>query len=114
MPRQVLLPARSPMWESGHHFMKELAASLIPGGSALFALVRKATPDRVLEELKGMGGKILKTSLSQRGQSQTAGRLECGEILSPLQSLNAGFSSTLKALCRKVKSRPPRQADCPR
>ena len=42
-----------------HHFMKELTATLIPGSSALFVLVRKATPDkdRVLEELKGIGGK---------------------------------------------------------
>jgi len=46
------------------HFMKELAASLIPGSSALFVLVRKVTPDTVLEELKGTGGRILKTSLS--------------------------------------------------
>ena len=48
------------------HFMKELAATLIPGSSALFVLVRKATPYRetVLEKLKGIGGKILMTSLS--------------------------------------------------
>jgi uncharacterized membrane protein len=26
--------------------------------------VRKATPDKVLDELKGSGGKVLKTSLS--------------------------------------------------
>ena len=35
-----------------------------PGSSALFVLVRKATPDKVLEEIKGTGGTILKTSLS--------------------------------------------------
>ena len=48
------------------HFLKELDATMTPGSSALFVLVRKATPDkdRVLEELKGTGGKILKTSLS--------------------------------------------------
>jgi uncharacterized membrane protein len=47
-------------------FMKELAGTLIPGGSALFVLVRRPSPDRerVLEELKGIGGKILKTSVS--------------------------------------------------
>jgi uncharacterized membrane protein len=43
--------------------MKELAASMIPGSSTLFVLVKNTTPDRVLEELKGTGGKILKTSL---------------------------------------------------
>ncbi len=53
--------------------MKELAATLIPGSSALFVQVlRKATPDkeRVLEELKGIGGKILKTSLSHEDEAK--------------------------------------------
>ena len=45
-------------------FMKDLAATLKPNTSALFVLVRKMTPDRVLEELKGTGGRILQTSLS--------------------------------------------------
>ena len=45
-------------------FMKELADGLSPQSSALFVLVRKATPDRVLDEVRGSGGKILKTSLS--------------------------------------------------
>lgn len=45
-------------------FMKELAATLRPGSSALFVLVRKATPDKVLEAVQGTGGKVLKTSLS--------------------------------------------------
>jgi uncharacterized membrane protein len=37
-----------------------------PGGSALFVLVRRPSPDRerVLKELKGIGGKILKTSVT--------------------------------------------------
>ena len=52
------------------HFMKELAATLVPGSSALFVLVRKAEPDRVLEELKGTGGKILKTSLSHEDEAR--------------------------------------------
>jgi uncharacterized membrane protein len=45
-------------------FMKELAATMTPGSSVLFVLVRKATVDKVLDEMKGTGGKILKTSLS--------------------------------------------------
>ena len=46
-------------------FMKELGENFTPGSSALFVLVRKATPDKVLEQLKGFkGGKILKTSLT--------------------------------------------------
>src|SRR5215472_14932880 len=45
-------------------FMKDLADTMKPNTSALFVLVRKSTPDRVLEELKGTGGRILQTSLS--------------------------------------------------
>src|SRR5262245_51658522 len=45
-------------------FMKQLANGLPPHSSALFVLVRKATPDRVLDEVRGSGGRILKTSLS--------------------------------------------------
>ena len=52
------------------HFMKELAASMTPGSSTLFVLVRKATPDKVLEELKGTGGRVLKTSLSHEDEAK--------------------------------------------
>jgi uncharacterized membrane protein len=45
-------------------FMKELAETFKPGSSALFVLVRKVTPDKVLDGLKGFKGKVLKTSLT--------------------------------------------------
>ena len=51
-------------------FMKELAETLAPGSSALFVLVRKATPDKVLEEIKGTGGKVLRTSLSHDDETK--------------------------------------------
>ena len=55
-----------------HHFMKELAGTLIPGGSALFVLVSRPSPDRerVLKELKGIGGKILKTSVTHEAAAK--------------------------------------------
>jgi uncharacterized membrane protein len=54
------------------HFMKELSATLSPGSSTLFVLLRRATPhgDRVLEELMGTGGRILKTSLSHEDEAK--------------------------------------------
>ena len=52
------------------NFMKDLAAGLPAGGSALFVLVRNATPDRVLDEVKGMGRKILKTSLTHENEAK--------------------------------------------
>ena len=51
-------------------FMKELAENMKPGSSTLFVLVRKATPDKVLDELKGSGGKVLKTSLSHDDEAK--------------------------------------------
>ena len=45
-------------------FMKGLATDdLKPGEAVLFVLVRKVTGDKVLEELKGVGGRVLQTSL---------------------------------------------------
>jgi uncharacterized membrane protein len=51
-------------------FMRDLAAALHPGSSALFVLARKATPDKVLEEIKGTGGRILQTSLSHDDEAK--------------------------------------------
>ena len=51
-------------------FMKDLAANMQPGNSILFVLVRKSTPDKVLEELKGTGGTILQTSLSHDDEAK--------------------------------------------
>ena len=47
--------------------MKDLGATLTAGTSALFVLVRKSTPDKVLEALKPFAGKgrVLQTSLTK-------------------------------------------------
>ena len=54
------------------NFIKELGATMIPNSSSLFVLVRNSTPapDKVLEELKGTGGTILKTSLSHEDEAK--------------------------------------------
>ncbi len=44
------------------NFMKEAAAVLQPGNAALFLLIRKMTTDKVLEDLQGVGGTVLRTS----------------------------------------------------
>ncbi|HIV65690.1 MAG TPA: DUF1269 domain-containing protein [Candidatus Mailhella excrementigallinarum] len=51
-------------------FMKELAAQLQPGHSALFVLFRNATVDKALDELRGTGGTVLKTSLSHEDEAK--------------------------------------------
>jgi len=47
--------------------MKEMAESFKPGCSALFVLVRKSSPDKVLERLAAFAGrgKVLQTSLTR-------------------------------------------------
>lgn len=57
-------------------FMKKLAETFKPGTSALFILVRKATPDKVLDELRGAGGKIIQTSLSHEDEAKLQAALD--------------------------------------
>jgi uncharacterized membrane protein len=51
-------------------FMKKLADGMQPNTSVLFVLVRKATPDKVVEEIKQYGGTILQTSLSHEDEAK--------------------------------------------
>ena len=50
--------------------MKNIATGFNNGTSALFVLVRKVTPDKVLTELEGTGGKILQTSLTHEQETK--------------------------------------------
>jgi uncharacterized membrane protein len=60
-------------------FMKDIAAGFKSGTSALFVLCRKATPDKVLEELRGTGGKILQTSLTHEQESKLQAALDAAK-----------------------------------
>src|SRR5499427_8357972 len=43
-------------------FMRDAAQTLQSGNAALFLLIRKMTTDKVLTELQGVGGTVLRTS----------------------------------------------------
>lgn len=58
------------------NFMKELSESLKPGSSALFVLVRNASPEKVLEEIKGSGGRVIRTSLSHADEAKLQAALD--------------------------------------
>jgi len=45
-------------------FIKEVGETIQPGNSAIFLLIRESTPDKLIDELKGYKGTVLKTSLS--------------------------------------------------
>lgn len=51
-------------------FIKEASSQIQPGNSALFLLVREATVDKVVEQLKPYNGKIIHTSLSAENEAQ--------------------------------------------
>ncbi len=46
-------------------FMKDVAQAIPPGGAALFILVKKMTTDKVLADLEGVGGTVLRTSFDK-------------------------------------------------
>ncbi|RLB74103.1 MAG: hypothetical protein DRH03_02100 [Deltaproteobacteria bacterium] len=60
-------------------FMKELGETLTPGSSALFVLIRKSTPDKVLDRIKGFKGKVIKTSLTLEKEEKLRAALEQGD-----------------------------------
>lgn len=51
------------------NFMKQLGASLEPGGAAVIVLVRKVTADKVLPQIK-IPGKIIQTSLDNETEAR--------------------------------------------
>lgn len=51
-------------------FIKEVGASVEPGHSALFLLVRSMTEDKVMDELKSHDAKVLRTSLSKEDEAK--------------------------------------------
>jgi uncharacterized membrane protein len=46
-------------------FMKDAAQALTPGSAGLFLLIRKMTTDKVLKDLEGVGGTVVRTSFDQ-------------------------------------------------
>ncbi|KPK10461.1 MAG: hypothetical protein AMJ56_07975 [Anaerolineae bacterium SG8_19] len=61
-------------------FIKQVGDSLDPGGSALFLLVVKATPDKVLPELQKYGGTVYQTSLSNEDEANLKKALEHDQV----------------------------------
>jgi uncharacterized membrane protein len=51
-------------------FMRDLGSTIEPGTSAIFVLIRKSTPDRVLADLSKFEGKVLRTSLSKEDEAK--------------------------------------------
>lgn len=57
-------------------FIRELGETLTPDSSALFLLVRKAQPEKITAELKGFGGRIIRSSLSPEDEAKLQAALQ--------------------------------------
>jgi uncharacterized membrane protein len=60
-------------------FMKNLGDGLDNNSSILFVLVRKATPDKVVDEIKKFGGTVLQTSLTHEDETKLQAALDQGK-----------------------------------
>jgi uncharacterized membrane protein len=51
-------------------FIKQVGSSIEPGQSAVFLLIRDATPDRVIEALKAHNPEVIRTNLSAEQEAK--------------------------------------------
>lgn len=60
-------------------FVKDLSAQLQPNSSAIFILVRKVSPDKVIAAIRPYGGTILQTTLSQEAEDDLKANLKASQ-----------------------------------
>lgn len=70
-------------------FVKQLSADLHPNTSAIFAVVRRSTPDKVIPEISKFGGHVLQTSLSPEAEERLCAALSGSDTTSTMQSSTA-------------------------
>lgn len=64
-------------------FIRSIGETLQPNTSALFVLLRKVQPEKVLEELKGFRGRILRSSLSPEQEARLQAALSGSNVSMP-------------------------------
>lgn len=75
-------------------FARACGEKLQPGTSALFVLVRRVTPDKVLDEIRAFGGEVLTTSLTREQEVQIQ------EALAPIERQYAQLADEAPAQSR--------------
>lgn len=78
------------------NFIRQIADTLQPNTSAMFVLVRKAQPEKVLAELSQFRGRVLRSSLSpeQEARLQTALSGAAAASSQPQGSAGTGTAET--------------------
>jgi uncharacterized membrane protein len=64
-------------------FIRQIGETLQPNTSALFVLVRKAQPEKVLAELSGFRGRVIRSSLSPEQEAQLQAALSGSNVAIP-------------------------------
>ena len=65
-------------------FMKQVAQSLHAGEAGLFLLIRKMTADKVLAELKGVGGRVMRSSFDETKEQALREALAAAQAAVPV------------------------------
>ena len=90
-------------------FAKQLSATMPPGSSAIFVLVRKSTPDRVVPEVARFGGTVLHTSLSKDTEARLQEALDRG-VGEQLAQQQAAIEAQMTPLPPTPPASPPSTA----
>jgi uncharacterized membrane protein len=64
-------------------FIRSIGNTLKPGSSALFVLVRKAQPEKVLAEMSRFRGRVIRSSLSPEQEARLQAALSGGAVALP-------------------------------
>eukprot|EP01036_Dinobryon_divergens_P060050 gene60050-80080_t len=67
-------------------FMTDAAEALQPGSAGLFLLIRKVTADKVLADLRGVGGVVMKTSFDETKEAKLREALAAASAQPPASS----------------------------
>ncbi len=81
-------------------FAKQLADTMQPNSSAIFMLVRRSTPDKVVPELAKFGGTVLQTSLPKETEEKLQAALNQGageQVAQAQQAAEAATPATVAA-----------------
>lgn len=76
------------------NFIKSLSADMEPNSSALFVLVRRSTPDKVLPEIQRFGGHILQTNLSAEAEGRLRQALNSNPVTPDMSTQTNTNTST--------------------
>jgi len=75
-------------------FIRNLGQTLKENSSALFVLVRKAQPDKVLNEISWFRGKVIRSSLSPQQEERLQAALSGSKVSMPGSAAEAPASSS--------------------